>query len=79
MAKAKPPPEPVLRRTPQTCGSCGGGALIRLPMVLSDGTEVTFISCQDCEAREWLAAETDGTWTALPIKSVLKRSARRPR
>ncbi len=46
-------------------------------MVLNDGTEVTFISCQGCEAREWLAAEPDGTWRTVPIASVLERSARR--
>ena len=63
-------------RTPDGCGACGSAALTRLPMVLTDGTEVTFISCQSCEAREWLSVDEVGTWRSLPIESVLARSAR---
>jgi hypothetical protein len=48
-------------------------------MVLADGTDVTFQSCQLCERREWLEPLMDGTWTSIPIDSVLERSARRPR
>lgn len=66
-------------RTPQTCGACGGDQLTQLSMVLADGTNVTFISCHECEVREWLAAQEDGTWLTLPIASVLERSARKPR
>ena len=64
-------------RTPDSCGACGSAALTRLPMVLTDGTEVTFISCQACEAREWLSVDEEGIWRTLPIESVLQRSARR--
>lgn len=65
------------RRTPDSCGACGSGTLTRLPMVLTDGTEVTFISCHACEAREWLSVDEEGTWRTLPIEAVLQRSARR--
>lgn len=64
-------------RTPDTCGSCGSEDLTRLPMVLTDGTGVTFVNCQSCEAREWLSLEEDGSWTVLPIETVLERSAKR--
>lgn len=69
-------PETSTPRTPDTCGTCGGENLTRLPMVLADGTDVTFISCQACEAREWLSAEPDQSWCTVPIESVLERSAR---
>jgi len=46
-------------------------------MVLTDGTEVTFINCHSCEAREWLVAQPDDTWQTMPIEAVLQRSARR--
>jgi hypothetical protein len=68
---------PDAGRTPRTCGSCGTEDLTRLPMVLTDGTEVTFISCNACETREWLVPLADGTWRAAPIDVVLSRSARR--
>ena len=64
-------------RTPESCGSCGGDQLTQLALVLADGTSVTFISCQQCEAREWLAGQEDGTWLTLPIADVLERSARK--
>lgn len=64
-------------RSPQSCGSCDGEQLTQLSLVLADGTDVTFISCQDCESREWLAAQADGTWLSLPIADVLERSARK--
>jgi hypothetical protein len=44
-------------------------------MVLTDGTDVLFVSCQVCEGREWLTV-SDGDWTSLPIETVLKRSTR---
>lgn len=72
-------PDPGGGRTPQTCARCGSESLTRLPMVLTDGTDVTFISCHACEAREWLALEADGSWQTLPIQTVLDRSAKRPR
>lgn len=64
-------------RSPQSCGSCNGEQLTQLSLVLADGTDVTFISCQECESREWLAAQADGTWLSLPIADVLERSARK--
>lgn len=64
-------------RTPATCGACGSEELTRLPMVLTDGTEVTFVNCHACEAREWLHLTDLGEWVSLPIASVLERSAKR--
>ena len=64
---------------PDRCSSCGGEAMTRLPMALADGTDVIFLSCQRCESREWLTAAPDGSWTSIPIESVLARSARKPR
>jgi hypothetical protein len=46
-------------------------------MVLTDGTEVTFISCNACETREWLLPLPDGTWRTAPIDVVLHRTSRR--
>ena len=75
------PPDSGNGRSPEPgrCSTCGSGSLTRLPMVLTDGTDVTFQSCLQCERREWLEPTTDGTWTSIPIESVLARSARRPR
>ncbi|NTW40151.1 MAG: hypothetical protein HGA44_09725 [Cellulomonadaceae bacterium] len=64
---------------PGECSSCRSTSLTRLPMVLTDGTDVTFVSCQTCERREWLTADDRGTWTSIPIASVLERSSRKPR
>lgn len=72
-----PETSPDRGRTPRTCGSCGTEDLTRLPMVLTDGTEVTFISCNACETREWLVQVADGTWRTVPIDVVLQRSSRR--
>lgn len=55
------------------CVQCGSTSLTRLPMVLTDGTEVLFVSCHACEQRQWLT-EQDGQLTALPIESVLART-----
>ena len=75
------PPEAGDGRDPEPgrCSTCGSDSLTRLPMVLTDGTDVTFQSCQRCERREWLEPMPDGSWTSIPIESVLARSARRPR
>ena len=61
---------------PERCVSCGSGDLTRLPMVLTDGTDVLFVSCQVCEGREWLT-ESDGQWLSLSIDTVIRRSARK--
>lgn len=60
----------------QQCSSCGSSSLTRLPMVLADGTDVLFVSCQECEQRQWLVEQDDG-WEALPIATVLERSTRK--
>jgi hypothetical protein len=63
---------------PERCSGCGSTALTRLPMVLTDGTGVVFLSCQRCERKEWFAPDdTDGGWRPIPIASVLERSTRR--
>jgi len=41
-------------------------------MSLTDGTPVTFVSCQRCEHRAWFDAEG----AELPIEDVLARSKR---
>ena len=63
---------------PERCAHCGSSALTRLPMVLTDGTDVLFVSCHACEQRQWLA-EDGGRRTALPIESVLARTQKPPR
>lgn len=64
---------------PDVCSTCGSTELTRLPMVLTDGTDVTFVSCHRCERREWLMLAEDGSWESLPIEAVIQRSARKPR
>lgn len=78
--RPEPLPEPESDRPrPERCSSCRSEAVTTLPMVLTDGTDVTFVSCQRCERRQWLTFEDDGTWSSIPIESVLERSAKRPR
>ena len=60
---------------PLTCAGCRSQALTRLPMVLTDGTDVVFVSCQSCERREWFQPTAQG-WDALPIDSVLRRATK---
>ena len=62
--------------SPERCSRCRSGALTRLAMVLTDGTDVTFVSCQACEQREWLAVGEDGSLSPLPITTVLARAAK---
>lgn len=69
---------PPTRPSPERCTACTSTELTRLPMVLTDGTDVVFVSCHRCERREWLTLQ-DGDWDAIPIESVLERSARKPR
>lgn len=35
------------------CAGCGSTAVIEIDLTLPDGTEVTFNSCHQCEARWW--------------------------
>jgi hypothetical protein len=69
-------PDQEVRR-PEQCSSCSSVDLTALPMVLGDGTPVTFVSCHVCERREWLTAEDDGSWSSIPIESVLARSGKK--
>ncbi len=71
-------PTPASTGTTERCGHCGSSSLTRLPMVLTDGTDVLFVSCHACEQRQWLT-EMDGVLTALPIESVLARTQKPPR
>ena len=72
---------PAADRPPHAdrCSACGSTDLTRLPMVLTDGTDVTFTSCHRCERRAWLTMDDDGSWRAMPIEVVIERSARKPR
>lgn len=60
---------------PSRCSACRGRDLTRLPMVLTDGSDVLFVSCQACERREWFEPAAEG-WAPLPIDSVLQRSTK---
>ena len=62
--------------SPSACSSCGSGELTRLPMVLTDGTPVVFLSCHRCERKEWVTDDGDGGWRALPIDDVVQRSTK---
>ena len=55
---------------PRSCTDCGSSAVTQLAMDLSDGTPVTFVSCQACEHRAWF----DPAGELIPIESVLLRS-----
>lgn len=46
--------------------------MTQLAMDLTDGTPVTFVSCQECEHRTWFD-EQDAT---LSVEDVLARSRR---
>ena len=78
-ATAPPPPPAASVPPPERCSSCQSPELTRLPMVLTDGTDVTFVSCHRCERREWLTLDDDGSWVSIPIDTVIERSARKPR
>lgn len=61
---------------PEWCSACSGTELTAVALVLTDGTEVTFVSCLRCEHRQWLTPGDDGAWASIPIESVLARSAK---
>ncbi|WP_188037393.1 hypothetical protein [Actinotalea sp. JY-7885] len=83
MARAAAPPPGGLPGPgvppPERCSSCSGPDLTRLPLVLTDGTDVTFVSCNRCERREWITLDDTGAWQSLPIDTIIQRSARKPR
>jgi hypothetical protein len=53
---------------------CGSERLTRLHLALADGTEVTFVSCHQCEHRAWFPVDGDGT--ALSRDEVVRRSSK---
>jgi hypothetical protein len=56
------------------CEVCGSERLTRLHLALADGTEVTFVSCHQCEHRAWFPVDGDGT--ALSRDEVVRRSSK---
>lgn len=36
-----------------SCSSCGSSRVTALKMTLTDGSEVDFTSCRDCEHKSW--------------------------
>ncbi|PFG37598.1 hypothetical protein ATL41_2365 [Flavimobilis soli] len=55
------------------CTSCGSRDLTRVSLRLTDGTEVVFVSCHDCESRGWVDTEGD----PVPDEFVHARSGRK--
>ena len=55
------------------CVVCGSGNLTRVPVRLTDGSEVTFVSCHDCEAKGWF----DSAGASVAHEWVLSRSGRK--
>ena len=56
---------------------CASQDLTKVPMMLTDGTDVVFVACGRCERREWFETLAQGLWAPIPIDAVLERSARR--
>ena len=56
------------------CEACGSPRLTRLHLALADGTDVTFVSCHECEHRAWFPLDGDGT--SLSRDEVVRRSSR---
>ena len=55
------------------CKSCGSSDVIEIDLTLPDGTEVTFNSCHQCEARWW---NQDGKKLELEVVLDLARKPR---
>jgi hypothetical protein len=53
---------------------CGSTRLTRLHLALADGTDVTFVSCHECEHRAWFPFAGDGT--SLSRDEVVRRSSK---
>jgi hypothetical protein len=72
----RPTPEPLgsvlVGAADAACQQCGSDRTTVLGMTLTDGTEVTFVSCRDCEHKAWLGS--DG---ALSVDDVLNRARKR--
>jgi hypothetical protein len=74
MAVRRPAPEPlgsVIVNTPveHACATCGSDRTTILGMTLTDGSEVTFVSCRACEAKRWVGPDGD-----LTSDEVLQRT-----
>lgn len=55
-----------------SCSHCAATSLTRLPMVLTDGTAVTFVSCHECETRAWIGADGDAVQLDAVLSSATK-------
>lgn len=53
-----------------TCGGCAGTQLSDLRIVLTDGTQVAFVTCNSCAHTGWFSA--DGA--AMSLQAVLGRA-----
>jgi hypothetical protein len=58
----------------EVCEVCASPRLTRLHLALADGTDVTFVSCHECEHRAWFPIAGDGT--PLDRDEVVRRSSR---
>ncbi|MBT8250556.1 MAG: hypothetical protein KJN81_09870 [Acidimicrobiia bacterium] len=58
--------------TKQPCQDCGNTKTTEIDLSLADGTEVTFVSCANCEARWW---DKDGRRVKLEKVLDLARKA----
>jgi hypothetical protein len=72
----RPAPEPLgsvlVGTTAHACPECGSDRTTVLGMTLTDGSEVTFVSCRDCEAKRWIGADGE-----LAVDDVLDRARKR--
>ena len=59
-------------RSGAVCPACGSERLTSLSMTLTDGSDVHFFSCHNCEHRVW--ADAAGR---LDISDVLSRATKR--
>ena len=59
----------VVTSTPAVCGACRSSRTTVLGMTLTDGTEVTFVSCRECEHRAWVGPDGE-----LAVDEVLQRT-----
>jgi hypothetical protein len=71
----RPQPSSLTRpgaRSGAVCPACGSERLTSLSMTLTDGSDVRFFSCHNCEHRVW----TDAAGR-LDISDVLTRAMKR--
>lgn len=53
-----------------TCGGCSGNQVSDLRIVLTDGTQVAFVTCSNCAHTGWFSADGD----RLSLQAVLGRA-----